>query len=312
MTSDSRIYAQMSTLVALRHRAKGFSFLPSQPVGSVLSGRNRSKLRGRGLDFEELRQYRQGDDIRALDWRVTKRTKKPHIRVYNEEREHSVLLLIDQRMSMFFGSKNKMKSVVASEVAALCAWQVLSTGDRIGAVVFNDDEAVEIKPRRSERGVMQILHQTVKMNKALNANYKVNSNDDQLNVALQKASELCRHDALIILISDLQGWDDNTVKYIKRLSAHNDFIVPFVHDALEKELPPQQRLVVSDGFNQIAVDSGHKGLQQDFQSDFASNISYLQTELKKYAVPVIEINTDVPVVDQILLSLGQARKRGSK
>jgi hypothetical protein len=96
------------------------------------------------------------------------------------------------------------------------------------------------------------------------------------------------------------------------LSGHNDFIVPFVHDALEKELPPQQRLVVSDGVNQIAVDSGHKGLQQDFQSDFASNISYLQSELKKYAVPVIEINTDVPVVDQILLSLGQARKRGSK
>ena len=124
-------------------------------------------------------------------------------------------------------------------------------------------------------------------------------------------SEMCIRDR-IILISDLQGWDDNTVKYIKRLSGHNDFIVPFVHDALEKELPPQQRLVVSDGFNQIAVDSGHKGLQQDFQSDFASNISYLQSELKKYAVPMIEINTDVPVVDQILLSLGQARKRGSK
>ena len=312
MTSDSRIYVQMPTLVALRHRAKGFTFLPSQPVGSVLSGRNRSKLRGRGLDFEELRQYRQGDDIRALDWRVTKRTKKPHVRVYNEEREHSVLLLVDQRMSMFFGSKNKMKSVVASEVAALCAWQVLSTGDRIGAIVFNDDEAVEIKPRRSERVVMQILHQTVKMNNALNASLKIDSSNDQLNVALQKTGELCRHDALIILISDLQGWDDNTVKHIKRLSAHNDLIVPFVHDALEKDLPPPQRLIVSDGSSQIAIHSGHKSLQQDFESDFTSNISFLQSELKKYAVPVIEINTVQPVVDQLLLSIGQAQKRGGK
>jgi uncharacterized protein (DUF58 family) len=93
-------------LRALEFRARGFSFLPRQPARSVLTGRHSSRLRGRGLNFEELRHYQPGDDIRSLDWKVTRRTGKPHVRVYTEERERSVLLLVDQRVSMFFGSQS--------------------------------------------------------------------------------------------------------------------------------------------------------------------------------------------------------------
>ena len=129
-SGDEGVYTSREELVRLRHSARGFSYLPKQPVGSLLAGRKRSRLRGRGLDFDELRHYRPGDDIRTMDWRVTNRTGKPHVRVYTEERDRPVMLVVDQRLPMFFGSRWKMKSVVAAEVAALTAWRVLDVGDR--------------------------------------------------------------------------------------------------------------------------------------------------------------------------------------
>ena len=151
---DPNIYANLKQLIALKFQATGFSFLPKQPIHSILSGRHASRLRGRGLNFEELRHYRAGDDIRTMDWKVTNRTGKPHVRVYTEERERPVLLLIDQRISMFFGSLLKMKSVIAAELAALSAWRVLSAGDRVGAIVFNDTDILESKPYRSQKNVL--------------------------------------------------------------------------------------------------------------------------------------------------------------
>src|SRR5210317_654341 len=125
---DDGIYVQMDGLVRLQHKASGFSFLPRQPVHSILSGRHSSKLRGRGLNFEELRDYLPGDDTRNIDWKVTARTRTPYVRVFTEEKDRSVWLLIDQRISMFFGSQQRMKSVVAAEAAAAAAWRVLSQG----------------------------------------------------------------------------------------------------------------------------------------------------------------------------------------
>ena len=121
--SDSNIFVDPKDLIALQFQATGFSFLPRQPVHSVLSGRHGSRLRGRGLDFEELRHYRTGDDIRTMDWKVTARMRKPHVRVFTEERDRPVLLVVDQRISMFFGSRRCMKSVAAAEAAALGSYR---------------------------------------------------------------------------------------------------------------------------------------------------------------------------------------------
>ena len=148
----------------LKFRTRGFSFLPHQPVHSLLAGRHASRLRGRGLNFEEIRRYLPGDDIRNMDWHVTARTRQPHVRVYTEERDRPVLLVVDQRHSMFFGSRRAMKSVVAAEATALAAWRVLQAGDRVGALVFDDQDVVEIPPQRSEQQVLRILDTVVKKN----------------------------------------------------------------------------------------------------------------------------------------------------
>src|SRR6516162_9744704 len=112
------VYIDLDDLIALEYRDREVSFLPRQPVHSLLSGRFASRMRGRGLNFEEIRDYRSGDDVRSIDWKVTVRLQKPHIRVYNEERDRQALLVVDQRLSMFFGSRLAMKSVTAAQAAA--------------------------------------------------------------------------------------------------------------------------------------------------------------------------------------------------
>ena len=132
--SAKGVYADLRSLVQLQFKARGFSYLPRQPVHSVLTGRHSSRVRGRGLDFDEIRRYLAGDDIRTIDWKVTARTRKPHVRVYTEERDRPQLYVIDQRLSMFFASRGRMKSVVAAELAALGAWRAMAVGDRAGGV----------------------------------------------------------------------------------------------------------------------------------------------------------------------------------
>lgn len=309
--NDHNIYANLKQLIALQHQASGYSFLPRQPVHSVLSGRHASKLRGRGLNFEELRHYRIGDDIRTMDWKVSNRTGKPHVRVYTEERERPVLLLIDQRISLFFGSRVKMKSVIAAELAALAAWKVIASGDRVGALVFNDMRIVEIRPRRSRKTVTRILDQTVEFNHALRADYPFEANDAQLNTALRAAERLSGHDSLIVVISDMHGGDKETLKRIKRLGRHNDVMVALVYDELEKTLPTHSRLVLSDGEMQIEVDAAKAGLGDRFTQHFSDQVQQLQTELLKHGIPVMPINTEEEVIAQIRKAIGE-RLSGTK
>src|SRR6478736_3151869 len=136
--NTSGVYVALDELIALEQKGRKVSFLPRQPVHSLLSGRFASRMRGRGLNFEEIRDYRSGDDVRSIDWKVTARLQSPHVRVFNEERDRQGLLVVDQRLSMFFGTRRAMKSVTAAEAAAIGAWRVLGVGDRVGAVVFDD------------------------------------------------------------------------------------------------------------------------------------------------------------------------------
>lgn len=305
---NSNVYADLKKLVTLKNQVDGISFLPTQAVHSILSGRYSSRLRGRGLNFEELRHYRAGDDIRTMDWKVTNRTQKPYVRVYTEERERPVLLLIDQRINMFFGSQLKMKSVVAAELAAIAAWRVLSVGDRVGALVFNDTGIVETRPQRSRKTVMQILSNTIKANHALSADYPIKQNNDQLNLVLKEGERLCGHDYLVVIISDMSGWNAETVKRIKGLSRHNDVMASLVFDTLEKTLPDSSQLVLNDGDLQIQVDMGKGDLKEKYTDGFVSAISVLQGELNKHGIPVMPMNTHDPVQDQVRQALGTGRR----
>ncbi len=308
MTSSFRngngVYVQLDELAKLQHKASGFSFLPKQPIHSVLSGRHASKLRGRGLNFEELRCYLPGDDTRTIDWKVTARTRTPYVRVYTEEKDRTVWLLIDQRVSMFFGSAEQMKSVVAAEVAALAAWRVLSVGDRVGALVFNDLDIAMVPPHRSRERVMQILKQVVQKNQALSADAGLKHDPGKLNEALKQVSHLARHDCLVCLITDGDGLNSETRRYITRLSEHNDVLTAFIYDPLEKDLPAVGRLRFADDEGQLEADTSNRKLRAAFQNEFERKLEWMKSASRCFSIPLLPLHTARPVSEQIRDLLG--------
>jgi uncharacterized protein (DUF58 family) len=307
-TEHPGVYADLSELVRIQYKARGYTFLPRQPVHSVLAGRHASRLRGRGLNFEEIRRYLPGDDIRNMDWRVTARTCKPHVRVYTEERDRPVLLLIDQRQNMFFGSRRAMKSVVAAEVAALAAWRVFFQGDRVGAIVFNDHDIIEIKPHRSRDQVAHILEAITRLNHQLSAESPVAPNPAMVNEVLYRALRLVSHDFLIMSISDGFGVDDGTFRLGTQIAAHNDVIVVFIYDVLEAELPNAGRLVFGQAGRQLEVDSAAATLRQKFNTRFQDRFNSIQHFCRQRRVPRITINTEEDVAEQVRAQLGHVSR----
>ena len=304
---DSSIYVDLNELRRLKYLAKGFSFTPNQPANSALSGKNVSKLRGRGLNFEELRHYRPGDDIRAMDWKVTQRTGKPHIKVFTEERERNVFLAIDQRMTMFFGSSNKMKSVIAAELAALIAWQISDSGDRIGAVIYNDRQTKVIPAKRGKQHVVNLLNEVLKKNHELSIENSVqeNANDSEsFNKMLATLNKVSSHNGLIILIGDGHGFNDKSTDYIKKLRQHNEVIACHIADPLEQTLPKMSQMIVSDGVQQIQFSSDNKKIQKNYQDEITRQLDSYVKAAKKYRIPLIEIDTIAPVEQQLRKALG--------
>lgn len=298
------VYVQLDELAKLQHKASGFSFLPKQPIHGVLSGRHASKLRGRGLNFEELRNYLPGDDTRHIDWKVTARMRTPYVRVYTEEKDRTVWLLVDQRVSMFFGSTKRMKSVVAAEVAALSAWRVLSVGDRVGALVFNDSDISVIPPHRSRQRVMQILKQVVDKNQALSVGSGPKPDPGKLNQALKQVSLMARHDCLVCLITDGDGLNSETRQHITRLAEHNDVLTAFIYDPLEKDMPAAGRLRFAGDEDQLEADTSNRKLRRSFQNEFEKKLEWMQSASRRFSIPLLPLHTASPVSEQIRAVLG--------
>lgn len=309
----ARAFVTLDELMRLKHRARGFSFLPRQPVHSLLAGRHASRLRGRGLNFEELRHYFEGDDTRTIDWLATARLGSPHVRVYSEERDRPVLLLVDQRSTMFFGSQRMMKSVAAAEIAALAAWRVTSLGDRVGAVVFGDDGIVTIGPQSRDRGVVRVLSEVVRQNTDLRPPSSTGRGASGLNEALAAASRMIAHDGLICLISDVSGEDEETRRLVTRLCAHNDVLAAFIHDPLEQDLPDVGAAIFSAGPAQIEVDVSSASLRRRFGEERVQWRARLAALSRSRAIPVLPISTERDVAEQLreLIGRRQVQARGS-
>lgn len=310
-SAGSGVYADLDELTRLQFKARGFSFLPRQPIHSLLAGRHASRLRGRGLNFEELRGYLPGDDIRNIDWKVTARTREPHVRVYTEERDRAVWLLVDQRLNMFFGSRVKMKSVLAAEAAALSAWRVLSVGDRVGGVIFDDESVEMVVPHRSEQNVRQLLARVVEKNHRLNARSERAPNPGMLNQALRRVGPEAKHDCLVVLITDGYGIDEETRRRVTRLTEHNDVLVVFVYDEMERDLGDAGRLVFSDGERQLDVDTNRGRLRKAFRQSFDERLDRIAATSRRYAIPLLPVHTGLPIAEQVrdLIGRHQAPRR---
>jgi uncharacterized protein (DUF58 family) len=209
---------------------------------------------------------------------------------------------------MFFGSRVKMKSVLAAEAAALSAWRVLSVGDRVGAVIFGDEDLALVAPHRSEQNVRHLLAKVVKKNHLLDARGERQPNPSMLNEALRRVGPEARHDCLVVIITDGYGIDEDTRRRITRLTEHNDVIFLFIYDEMERELGDSGRLVFSDGERQLDVDTGGGRLRERFRQSFDERLARLTATSRRYAVPLLAVHTGLPIAEQVRDLIGRHRR----
>ncbi len=151
---------QLTELLSYKQHGKLSLNAKRLPATRQLSGNYLANIKGRGMEFAEVRHYQPGDDVRAIDWAVTARTGKAHTKLFQEEKERPVFLLVDVSDSMIFGSQLVFKSVQACHLAALLSWQAKQRNDRLGGIVFNQQQVAELKPTSRNKGLMAFLHQS--------------------------------------------------------------------------------------------------------------------------------------------------------
>ncbi len=307
MNADGLVYVSLGQLMALQFQARGLSFIARQPQGSILAGNHASRLRGRGLNFDELRRYQPGDDLRHLDWRASLRTGKPVVRAFTEERDRPALIVIDQRMSMFFGSVRSFKSAVAAELGALAAWMVFNAGDRVGGVVFNDEQIDAVAPLRSRRRVEALCSRIVQHNQALNASNPDHEGDGQLDKVLQQCLALAGHDHMICIVSDFAGAGPRTLQLLRQLSAHNDVLALQVYDPLALNVPKSGQLRVTQGQLQVELAVQKQQVRQPLGDFLGGRLKDVASLLRRSQVPVLMFSTALAAIDQLRDELGRRR-----
>ncbi len=298
------IVTSLDDLMRFEYLVQTKHILPDHPKYSILAGRHAARMRGRGLDFEEVRQYVPGDDVRNIDWRVTARTNTTHSKVFNEEKERPTFTLLDQSTNMFFGSERYVKSVTAAHVAALAAFHTIKRGDRFGGLIFNEEGHDYISPKRSKSLVQHFLQLLVERNKALPLRRILKPDPDLLNEMLQRVRSSITHDYVVTIISDITLLNDDSKHYLRNMAFHNDVIFVHIEDSMDSRLP-DGKIVLTDGNRQITWNNQKEGWGKKYAEDYKQDMTALTEELRHYRIPVSVMNTVQPVEEQVMQKLGK-------
>jgi uncharacterized protein (DUF58 family) len=278
-------------LIEGRHVAQSININAQSKALALLAGRRKIRQRGRGVDFEEVRLYAPGDDVRSIDWRVTARSGDPHTKLFQEDREQPIVLLVDLRSPMWFGSKNCFKTVLASHIASVLAWAGLDAGERVGGIAMTNSGLVEIKPQRSKRSVLRLLRL---MESAPSPSASPDEDaPDTWSVALSQLKSLSRPGARLMVISDFTDLlSDTTVeKTFRDIVSHRQVVCFKITDPLDAELPPSGRYALTDGSKQIKIDTSMQRLRSAYKDDFEKSQAAVVDYLRRYQIPLVSVDT---------------------
>ncbi|HEY7886306.1 MAG TPA: DUF58 domain-containing protein, partial [Cellvibrionaceae bacterium] len=260
---------------------------------------------------EEVRLYQPGDDIRAIDWRVTARTQVTHTKLYSEERERPVYVVCDQSASLFFGSINTMKSVLATYIAALLGWATISGGDRLGGFVFNDDDFHDIRPRRSKHAVLQLLQALEQYNHRLQSPV-ARETKLTLTTVLKDLRRITKPGAAVFIISDFYNLDEDSEKQLFELSRHLDITLIAISDPLEQHLAGKGVLTISNGTEQCQLAVGERHFQQTFAAINETRQSTLKRTAERLRLELISISTGDNPLDSLRLRYSKSTRKGGR
>jgi len=304
----SGAYSDINTLLQLRFAARDWQLFARKQAASVLAGNVRTRFRGRGIDFEEVRIYQPGDDIRTIDWRVTARTQVPHTKLFREERERPVYLVVDQRSPMYFGSHRCFKSVLAGFIASALAWAALANSDRVGALVFGDKQHRDIRPRRSKHAVLDLIHRLSEYSRLLQSPYPDNEAQDLLHM-LEDTRRIAKPGSALFIVSDFHDWSSACEEQLFLLARHTDVNLIHCYDPLERALPQRGYFTITDGSERRQVSGGDRQTQQYFSEQFEQQVQRITQCCQQLAMPLLSFSTDDDTLSRLRELYGRSKRK---
>jgi uncharacterized protein (DUF58 family) len=286
------VVAELNELIDFRRYAQSTRYYPE---GKALrAGNNLSKMRGRGMDFSEVRNYQAGDEIRHMEWRVTARTGRPHVKIYQEERERPTVILADFNPSMIFGTRIAFKSVVAARLASMIAWTVIKQGDRVGGFFFSATEHSEFISRGRDAGVLPLL--------ASLSNYTSQTSKQReekprvLSDALVRMRRVTRPGSVVVLISDFYSMDAECEKHLARLRANNDILAYHINDRIELAAPKPQKYAMTNGVDEIILDTHSNTTHSAYEQYCHQRVQQIKDQFKRLQIQYVQATaeTDIP------------------
>lgn len=272
-------------------------------VNSLQTGAYVSHFRGRGMEFDESRPYQPGDDPRSIDWRVTARSTTAYTKLFREERERPVLVVVDLRSNMHFATRGCFKSVNASRAAALISWAAHHRGDRLGGLIFGDTTHRELKPRLGRRAALRFVHQLAEHPDWTNRGIPEGS--DPFTRAMSSLRRVARPGSLVVVISDFIGFDRAAQSYLSSVARHNEVLAVFMNDPLERKLPPPGRYRIVSPNDELAIDTYAAAARRDYEHEFAERSHVLEAFCHRYGVHLMPMSTDDDPVSTLQTALGR-------
>jgi len=264
----------------------------SHMVADLFAGQYQSVFKGRGMEFAEVRPYLPGDEVRTIDWNVTARTGFPHVKRYTEERELTVMLLVDASASTRFGSVRQFKQELAAELAAVLAYSAITNNDKVGLVIFTDRVELAVPPRKGNRHVLRVIREIL--------NHVPQGKGTDIPTALDHLNRVTRRRCVAFLLSDFQAPDLR--RPLKVANRRHDLIAVVLEDPRENELPPMGLVALEDPETgaTMVVDTADARVREAFRREREKARSERDRFLRSLDIDAIGVRTDQPYTSALL------------
>lgn len=310
------LYPEFAELLQLRAKATNMALLSKHPVTATMVGNHKSPFRGQGLEFEEVREYTYGDDIRNIDWRVTARTGKPHLKLFTEERERNVVLCVDMNENMRFGTRGTFKSVQAARIAATIAWIANKNHDPVGACLFGDllqNGRQYFAPKRSRKSLLSML-QTLCITTPEKTTKKTQTESKSIDNTVLYLSKMVTSGTLIFIISDFMNITDTLEASLTNLHKRNEVVLIPVNDPADKEITAAGNIIFSDNDRQnLLVNTANNDGRKIYQQQWLDNREKLEDLLSRLRIGAIPIATNEDFCQKLACNLkiiNSCKKKG--
>lgn len=267
---------------------------------NIFSGEYHSAFKGMGMSFAEVRSYKYGDEVKNIDWNVTARTNEPHIKVFEEERELTVMLLIDISKSTFFGTRSKLKSDITAEISAVLAFSAITNNDKVGAILFSDKIEKFITPKKGKKHILRIIREIIY--------FKPKSTGTDIGLALKYLNNVNKKRSIVFVLSDFltKGYETP----LRIAGKKHDVIGIHVFDQAEYKLPSVGLVKIKDSETDktMILDTSSKAIKQKYEKWYAENFKYFKNNFNRLGLDTI----DIQVKDDYSLALHKFFKRRMK